>query len=478
MSDENQAPPTIEILSINDAEAKESSEPIVPHERMVIDSVIELWKQDPSTEDLGAGKLHAMVKKTHPNWQLSEKRVRTLLKKFGLMANQPQPTYAHEIKSQFTPDLQLPESGLVRLQMTKNRGKGLYAMRFIKKDTLIWSEEPFAYIGPLECIKLVKSGSACTLCGKMLASRMSSSLKSGLDCNICNELWCSIACKKADLLHPHLKHSAYLKGAASKKKSMVDSSKWQQLEQFCLENNWNALRSVAVIHALEINDKSGKFHNQFRAMASVSQLIRHTALQSSAGTFDKGDGGALFVKEQQEELMKRGHVIFSSCFPDSALSFQEFMEYMGTYNINNISNSLYLTQSHLNHDCEPNVRVEFGKNRIDPIKVYAKRDIRGGEELTTTYVNPANTVQQRRGELRLNWGFICGCKKCKSEIQAQEKRKSSFHNKQSSNSKESIKNMLQDHASNEGEFELSVPTELPVRRKSVRFSESVIAVGE
>ena len=134
------------MISINDSQPEDSS-PVVPHERQVVDCVIEIWKEDPSTESLGMSKLHALVKQKHPNWSISEKRVRSLLKQFGLaFNNQEQFTYAKEITSVMTPDIELPAN--VHIIMTSKRGKGLYAKRDIAKGDLIWSEEPLFSFHP------------------------------------------------------------------------------------------------------------------------------------------------------------------------------------------------------------------------------------------------------------------------------------------------------------------------------------------
>ena len=53
-------------------------------------------------------------------------------------------------------------------------------------------------------------------------------------------------------------------------------------------------------------------------------------------------------------------------------------------------------QSHLNHNCASNTSVETELNRTAGLKVIAGRDIKSGEELTTTYVNPSHTVHQRQ----------------------------------------------------------------------------------
>ncbi|KAK6197475.1 uncharacterized protein RJT21DRAFT_57127 [Scheffersomyces amazonensis] len=473
----------IEVISINDAEPERlTTQPIVPHERQVVDGIIAIWKQDPSTESLGIPKLHALFKAQHPTWSVSEKRLKNLLKKFGLTpnTNNEQFTYASEIKSEIAPDLDLPSN--VQIIMTTKRGKGIYAKHKIDKGEIIWSEEPLFFIPPLANIKLIKTGKACSYCGKLLKSNSGGNVLRALDCNICTEVWCSPMCKKSDgTLHGLLKHNVYQPHKKSTTKP-IDSEAFFELQDYCLEEQWNALFAITFIYANILNDKSGDKKKQFRAMARVSQDIRYKALDSSAGAFDSLQGGALFVQEQQETLWKEGYEKFLRVFPNdaSSLTYQEFLYMMGTYNINNLDSNIYSIQSHLNHNCDPNTSVESSTiSRTFGLKVYAARDIRAGEELTTTYVNPSHTVQQRQRELRVNWGFLCNCQKCKDDITIQHKRKSSS----TSNPQHSadVRKMLAATKKEVGEdgIELKTPTEFSgERRKSVRFDEKVIAVQE
>ncbi|CAK7909327.1 putative protein lysine methyltransferase Set5p [[Candida] anglica] len=478
-----------EVITINDFEAK-STEPEVPHERQIVDAVIAIWKQDPSTESLGVGKLHGLVKEEHPNWSVSEKRVKTLLKKFGLLTNNAggqQFTYANEIKSVYTPDIELPPK--VMIVLTGKRGKGLYAKSKIAKGETIFEESQLFNVPPLSVVKLIHSGKACAYCGKLLQQNPAHagiSVLKGLDCNICAEMWCSQACKRADsTLHGVLKHNVFnpnARGSSGKKKA-IDANAFLELQDYSEKEQWNALYAITIIFASIITDKSGVKGRQFQAMARVSQAIRYKAIDSSAGAFDNFSGGALFVQEQQEELWKEGYKKFTKVFPvateEGLLPYEEFMYMMGTYNINNLDSCIYLTQSHLNHNCDPNTSVETSlTNRSDGLKVIAARDIRSGEELTTTYVNPAHTVQQRQRELRVNWGFVCGCQKCKDDLQSQQRRKSSSSGPKD---KAAIRDMLKsakEEVGGEG-IELDIPTNYNgERRKSVRFDEKVIAVSK
>lgn len=101
------------------------------------------------------------------------------------------------------------------------------------------------------------------------------------------------------------------------------------------------------------------------------------------------------MQEQQEHLWKIGYEKFLRVFPKKPVEYREFLFMMGTYNINNLDSNVFLTQSHLNHNCASNTSVETELNRTAGLKVIAGRDIKSGEELTTTYVNPSHTVHQK-----------------------------------------------------------------------------------
>lgn len=480
------AVPNIEILTINDKAPEEiSNEPVVPHERQIVDNVIKLWKEDSANEDLGISKLHMLVKERNQNWSLSEKRLKTVLKSFNLLSSAQQFTYANEITSKETPNLSLPKN--VRLQFTKNRGKGLYSTNAFKEGELIWEEKsPLFFIPPLDRLNIIANSKACTYCGSLISSNHSSrSVLKGLDCNVCKDVWCSQFCKKTDKIHQLLKHNIYHDDSSKKSnKKQIVSSNWIKYEKFCHDNKWNAAFAIGLIYAYCITDKTGVLSKQFDAMAKVRQDIRYKAIDSSGvgASFDNSNngGGALFVKEQQESLWHQGHELFNEAFPLDHLSYEEYLTYLGTYNINNIDGSLFLIQSHLNHNCDPNVRVVFGEKKTDGIKVYAKRDIKANEELTTSYVNPNHSLNQRLRELRVNWGFICTCAKCKNDAKTIQRRKS--NETASLNTKNEIKKMLNDnHDGKEFDIEVnghqsSEPHERP-RRKSVRFDEKVIAVN-
>lgn len=445
----------IEVISINDVE--ESTKFVVPYERQLVDSVIEIWKLDPETENLGIKKLYNLVKQKNPQWSVSEKRLKTLLKKYGLLTNVPQFTYSNEIKS-FQSD---PISNdKINIVMTTKRGKGLYAKKNLKKGELLWQEPPLFFIPPLSNLHLIKKGMACSYCGKLLLST------SCIDCDNCCEKWCSSNCQSLDeILHPFLKH-------IRKSTKQINGEEFGIMAEYCLNEDWNALYALTLIHANNLLNDEKKL--KFNKLARVSQAIRYKALNSGggSGTFDNLNGGGDFIQEQQDLLWKQGYKQFIKVFPDSIklITFDEFLHMIGTYNINNVDTNIYHIQSHLNHNCQPNVIVDTSSNRTQGLKVFAGRDINSGEELTTSYVNPSHLVHQRQRELRVNWGFICNCQKCKSDLNVSHRRKSSSN----PTSKAEIKEMLA--KGDQSEIELEIPTTGTERRKSVRFDEKVIAV--
>lgn len=78
---------------------------------------------------------------------------------------------------------------------------------------------------------------------------------------------------------------------------------------------------------------------------------------------------------------------------------------------------LYTLHSHLNHSCRPNVSVRHldQRNALARITVLAKTDVKAGQELLVTYVNPELSLNARRQALEA-WGFgECRCERCMEE---------------------------------------------------------------
>lgn len=359
-----------------------------PHDRQLVDYIIKTWKSDPATEKLGIKDLSILVQKSQPEWIVEEDRVRSLLKMFGLTppVDEELYTFVDNIKSEITPGLKLTDS--IDIRMTTNKGKSVYLKKNIIKGELLWQETPLFVIPSKDEITYMKSKIMCSYCTKVTLS------KKNINCKNCIQIWCSKKCEKSDKVHRLIHNGS----------PAFDSKAYAILDDFCSQEEWSGLRAIAIIQANLILDGSDDLRSrQFKAMAGIAQEERQKATVNG-----------LFAEEQAENLLHNGYTLFGNVFKQANVTYEEFLYMLGTYNLNNLSNKVFLTYSHLNHDCTPNVSHEV-KDGI--VKVTANRDIEEGEELSTTYVNPAHVVGDRQYELRINWGFVCGCVRCTKEKQ-------------------------------------------------------------
>lgn len=364
---------------------------IVPNDREVVQAVVDIWRKDKATEKLGAAKLTGLVKLMHSDWQLSEKRVKTVLKAANLGLNTDKYYYAGSITSHVTPGLVLPEK--VTLNTAKARGKGLYAKKDIKAGEELWSEQAFLLVPPLEHVGIMRKGMGCAFCSRPFQSHF------GVDCGACLAKWCDNSCKKKDVTHVAMWHES--------RHGQVTRVEWQKFENFCVSNGWMALYALGLLWLRILRDpKKNEVKQQMEAFARVGQDLRHKAVEQS---------NSLFASEQSEVLWKQGYDLLKKLLVGVDFAYdKDFLPGLGMFNINNVDGNMYLTQSHLNHSCEPNVDVK-NVGRTEGISVTAKRDIKTGEELFTSYVNPEHELDDRRYNLRVDWGFNCNCVRCKRE---------------------------------------------------------------
>lgn len=65
----------------------------------------------------------------------------------------------------------------------------------------------------------------------------------------------------------------------------------------------------------------------------------------------------------------------------------------------------------MNHDCRPNADYYYDEGRLTQW-IHAVRDISPGEEVTVSYINPAQSQARREARLHRTWGFRCSCPAC------------------------------------------------------------------
>ena len=132
--------------------------PISPPEDALKSAVLSLRNEHPT---LGVTKLHAFLLSEHPEWTVSEKRLRRMMTASGLTLA-PQ---RKVVTAAAAPGAHIyPSSALIEgLDVTKwtaavsikyfdkQRGKGLIAKEAISEGQVIWKEDPFI-IAPEWCV--------------------------------------------------------------------------------------------------------------------------------------------------------------------------------------------------------------------------------------------------------------------------------------------------------------------------------------
>ena len=394
-----------------------------PHDREVVMAAVALWKSEPRTESLGMAKLHAAIKAQNPSWALSVNRLKSCLKVVNLLpqtAEQKQQLYheqqyASQIRSKEMPGLDLAArtNNQVRLVTSKARGKGFHAVRDIKKDTVLWDEVPLVLVIPLEILKSVRQGNACAFCGTPFQNR---GIRKGslgtTSCpqSTCGARYCDSKCRSKDIIHGFTWHS---NGTGK-----IKRDDWIKFEDFCVDNKWMGAYAYGIVLLTRLRQEStstiGKpslLKQQYESLATVGHDVRHHS--STKGTIQNA---SVFGEEQVEELWIKAHQLLSAVVSKVYdLSYQEFMDGVGAFNLNNVNGAIFMIQSHLNHSCEPNVHAKFHPKRADGLEIVTIADIKGNEELKVTYVDPKLGLRERQDELRHNWGFICVCPRCKRE---------------------------------------------------------------
>ncbi|KAI6041511.1 SET domain-containing protein [Pisolithus marmoratus] len=73
---------------------------------------------------------------------------------------------------------------------------------------------------------------------------------------------------------------------------------------------------------------------------------------------------------------------------------------------------IWISASYFNHSCSPNIRkIRQGRT----LYFETSRTVSAGEELSISYVDMDQPVEQRQKDLESSWFFRCGCVRCKLE---------------------------------------------------------------
>ncbi|CAL9736936.1 putative protein lysine methyltransferase Set5p [Monosporozyma servazzii] len=499
----------IKKLSLNDTLGEE----IPKKTKIPTPQEIILCKEELDTEASPSPPSFIKIQERHPEWKLDEDTFEETLFSRDIYSTDETKLPVFNTKIHFPPcpnikddknsnysKKHLESIKISFIEDSKNIGRGLFAEKDFKPGQLIYAEDnPISIVPPMEKLTLISHGKTCALCGTSLGSISSHFvMTNGLDCNDCTATWCSKKCKTRDVIHGPLKHN---KGSKSR---LVNCSSWTKFEHFCHENANDTIYSLGIIFAqLLLNKASSEVvRRRFESLCGVSQLIiDHTNVPTSD------------IKDSEAQW-EEAHKLFLDTFPSLSeeIDFKTFMFYIGKFNINKLENNqVYFITSFINHDCEPNVRYDIDSKL--KLSVFARKEIKAGDQLFMTYVNPLHDVDLRRRTLRMNFGFVCDCSRCKKELGKLEEKnshrkenalrvntpdhipehennsnldmlkisRSSTHATRRKSSMKDKRPDLRELLKNGQDFELEIPVDIGFsrRRKSVRFDETVtLAIEE
>lgn len=418
----------------------------------------------------------------------TSKRLLECLEAVSLAPNQLEtPTYADKIHSVYPiPGLVMPTASAASWIDIRpfdhdpaHKGKGVFAKIDIPANKTVWTESPLFRVPHVSKVRQMRAGAACAYCGDLL--RRTGSVVASVSCSLCDARFCSAKCRNADLaVHAATWHTR----AKGSKTSQIKPSAWAAYEEYCFSgattkgiapsgaiansgqeeekngsNQWMSGYAVGlvllkmIVEFQKSKEKGGLLKQQFEAMATISQDVRQAIADK---TYEKSENktGSLFASEQAELVWEKGYELLkkavskavtfvdaSSTAPNTPssfpLSYQWYLNAIGTWNLNNIGGCIFLVQSNLNHSCEPNIRIDFPSRApsssllssaassstsylLNPISVVAQSEISKDTELTISYVNPTWSYETRQNALKTNWGFKCLCPKCVKEAKEWE----------------------------------------------------------
>lgn len=398
-------------------------EKTVPSEEELV-SAIQAIKLD--APDAGVKTVTNQILKKEPLWQVSEKRVKKFMQANGLTQTSETSSSSSNkvkapVKSGLADDPSVPVSyidpkldfksvsdAVIARMVDPVTGKGLFAARDIKKDEILFTESPFVYFPPWEGFSNARSGRACGNCCKpiMYPNRLTQ------HCGNCNMYYCSKECRTHAWDNYHQLECANLNPAVSK------------FINFCEMEKWQAPMAVLRIYALMIlSHQRGELDQvlgHLDAFATVSQEERQA--KETEWIFMEQPTRDLWTKAR--DLLRDAYKVppkkckITKPLPEELLKqlFDEeetFLNYLGKFNINNQNGGMYLVHSHINHNCYPNVSIDYPQRTSQYVlTVRAIRDIKKGEQLFETYVNPRWNKETRQTYLDKSYLFKCGCERC------------------------------------------------------------------
>ncbi|KAJ1907700.1 hypothetical protein LPJ81_000583 [Coemansia sp. IMI 209127] len=393
---------------------------VVPPEDELQAAIAAIKEKEP---EFGIPRVCAALRANNPAWQLSEKRVRKLMGSLGLVQASGEESKSTTPTSSIAPGdfVEALASGQVRVEyIDKVKGKGVFSTRDFDKGANVFEETPFAWYPRWNTISMdyyKGSNRECQLCARDIERR--SRVIRPARCSRCTACFCSNLCRKE----------------AESRFHQIECSKnnpyFVQLADTCCAFDWGAPMCAAraierVLMEYEQGIKQGN--------CAWRSLKAFTTMSVDAMDMRRKGASWFLYEEEYENRWKAtySHMKRSLCPPpaacgltqfdkiprkirDEMFSYSEWLNLIGKYSLNDQNGGLYLLQSCFNHNCDPNCVVVHPNDGMYRAIIQTLRPIKAGEEMTITYVNPRNGVNERQQELRDWYMFDCQCDRCIEE---------------------------------------------------------------
>ena len=287
---------------------------------------------------------------------------------------------------------------MLEVRQTQYGGRAYFATKDIPVGTTVLLEASPAVVTVYDEFKK----EVCVTC---FAYRNGSNLKVlvGLTSRACSE-----ACKEAFLASPNAHEIQALWDAVQRQKPRHKKEVGED------EVNYDLLRFCVAGYVLrrrasdEFASKILALQDDYAATAAIERRSASGVVMALANLLP-GEASSDLV-ELVDALLGRSKC---NCFGiweqegDASFPDSEMFGY-----------ALYPESSYFNHACRPNVsKLRVGRS----MRFTAERQIRGGEEMTISYLGDRRykDVMERRAALR-EWGFDCQCAYCHEELAAME----------------------------------------------------------
>ncbi|KAJ1994411.1 hypothetical protein GGI25_004430 [Coemansia spiralis] len=391
---------------------------VVPSETELQEAINEIKDSEP---DFGIPRVCAALRTSHSTWQVSEKRVRKFMGSMGLIQTGGDQNIVP--KSSVAPGdfVTTLAKGQVEVKHIDNtKGKGVFATCDFNQKVNVFEETPFAWYPRWDTVGMGYhrgSDQKCQLCAREIERRGRGPRP--VKCNGCTGWFCSSICKKE----------------AEAKFHQIECAKnnpmFVELADACYKWDWGAPMAAAraierVLMEFEKSTEEGRL--------AWESLKAFTTVRADIMDMRRKGASWFLYEEDYRTKWKTTHALMrSSLFPppvacgltqfdkipkkvrDEMFSYNEWLNLIGKYSLNDQNGGFYLLQSCFNHNCDPNCVVVHPNNGNYRAIIQTLRPIKAGEEMTITYVNPRGSVGERQQVLRDWYMFDCRCDRCVKE---------------------------------------------------------------